>query len=155
MTINTDNNKKKEEIKKKMMNTKKKKKKKVMMMMMMMMTMTTMVVVVVVMMTTAMILLVRLLTMRHEMGRHGGCNAALENTKAVQKQIRILENRLDQALQKFNQAIAANRSSDVQCMPRKEEGTHELTLTRLRHMEAQETEPLGKIPAQRLPSDTQ
>mmetsp|Transcript_4046 Transcript_4046/g.8751 ORF Transcript_4046/g.8751 Transcript_4046/m.8751 type:complete len:550 (+) Transcript_4046:72-1721(+) len=49
-------------------------------------------------------------SVRQEMGRHGGCNAALDNTKAVQKQIRILENRLDQALQKFNQAIAANRS---------------------------------------------
>merc|ERR1712178_94510 len=42
--------------------------------------------------------------------QHGGAKAALENAKAVQKQIRILENRLDKALQKFNEAIAANRS---------------------------------------------
>merc|ERR1712060_719980 len=45
-----------------------------------------------------------------EMGKHGGVNASLDNQKAVQKQIRILENRLDNALQKFNDAIAANRS---------------------------------------------
>merc|ERR1712151_66360 len=32
-----------------------------------------------------------------------------DNQKAVQKQIRVLENRLDKALQKFNEAIAANR----------------------------------------------
>merc|ERR1712178_512164 len=42
--------------------------------------------------------------------QHGGAKAALENAKAVQKQIRILENRLDKALQKFNEAIAANRN---------------------------------------------
>merc|ERR1712151_787886 len=33
-----------------------------------------------------------------------------DNQKAVQKQIRVLENRLDNALQKFNEAIATNRS---------------------------------------------
>merc|ERR1719316_1823698 len=43
------------------------------------------------------------------MAQHGGTKAALENAKAVQKQIRILENRLDKALQKFNEAIEANR----------------------------------------------
>merc|ERR1719393_1037556 len=32
------------------------------------------------------------------------------NVEATQKQIRILENRLDKALQKFNEAIKANRS---------------------------------------------
>merc|ERR1712178_172478 len=42
--------------------------------------------------------------------QHGGAKAALENAKAVQKQIRILENRLDKALQKFNEAIEANRA---------------------------------------------
>jgi chromosome segregation ATPase len=47
---------------------------------------------------------------REEMSTHGGINAAGDNTKAVQKQIRILENRLDRALQKFNESIAANRS---------------------------------------------
>merc|ERR1712203_33302 len=35
--------------------------------------------------------------------------ASTDNAKAVQKQIRILENRLDKALQKFNEAIADNR----------------------------------------------
>merc|ERR1719437_175401 len=43
------------------------------------------------------------------MASNGGVNAALENSKAVQKQIRILENRLDKSLQTFNEAIAANR----------------------------------------------
>merc|ERR1719198_696228 len=44
------------------------------------------------------------------MVQHGGVKAALDNAKAVQKQIRILENRLDRELQKFNEAIAANRN---------------------------------------------
>eukprot|EP00929_Paragymnodinium_shiwhaense_P124453 TRINITY_DN99_c0_g2_i1.p1 TRINITY_DN99_c0_g2~~TRINITY_DN99_c0_g2_i1.p1 ORF type:complete len:568 (-),score=251.93 TRINITY_DN99_c0_g2_i1:30-1670(-) len=48
-------------------------------------------------------------TVREEMSKHGGANAALENHKATQKQIRVLENRLDKALQKFNEAIAANK----------------------------------------------
>mmetsp|Transcript_61979 Transcript_61979/g.164825 ORF Transcript_61979/g.164825 Transcript_61979/m.164825 type:complete len:548 (-) Transcript_61979:249-1892(-) len=47
---------------------------------------------------------------RQEMATHGGVNASLDNTKAVAKQIRVLENRLDKGLQKFNEAIAANRS---------------------------------------------
>jgi len=47
---------------------------------------------------------------REDMAQHGGVKAALENAKAVQKQIRILENRLDKALQKFNEAIEANRT---------------------------------------------
>jgi len=46
---------------------------------------------------------------REDMAQHGGVKAALENAKAVQKQIRVLENRLDKALQKFNEAIEANR----------------------------------------------
>merc|ERR1719243_373297 len=33
----------------------------------------------------------------------------MDNTRAVQKQIKTLENRLDRALQKFNEAIADNR----------------------------------------------
>lgn len=49
-------------------------------------------------------------TLRGDMGKNGGINASLDNAKAVQKQIRVLENRLDKALQKFNEAIAANRS---------------------------------------------
>merc|ERR1719287_313436 len=47
---------------------------------------------------------------REEMAQHGGVKAALENAKAVQKQIRVLENRLDKALQKFNEAIEANKA---------------------------------------------
>merc|ERR1719313_2609702 len=44
------------------------------------------------------------------MGKLGGVNAGLDNDKAVNKQIRILENRLHKALQKFNEAIAVNRT---------------------------------------------
>jgi chromosome segregation ATPase len=51
----------------------------------------------------------KIFSIREEMCAHGGVNAALENTKAVQKQIRVLENRLDKSLQKFNDAIAANK----------------------------------------------
>jgi DNA repair exonuclease SbcCD ATPase subunit len=52
----------------------------------------------------------RIFGVREELAKHGGAKAALDNAKAVQKQIRILENRLDHALQKFNQAIEANRA---------------------------------------------
>ena len=47
---------------------------------------------------------------REEMGARGGVDASAQNAEAVMKQIRILENRLDAALQKFNQAIASNRN---------------------------------------------
>jgi len=47
---------------------------------------------------------------RQEMATHGGVNASQDNTKAIAKQIRVLENRLDKGLQKFNESIAANRS---------------------------------------------
>jgi len=40
----------------------------------------------------------------------GGVNAAKDNFSMIQKQIRILENRLDKALVKFNEAIAHNKS---------------------------------------------
>lgn len=40
----------------------------------------------------------------------GGVNAARENQAMVHKQIKILENRLDQALVKFNQALAKNKA---------------------------------------------
>ncbi len=43
---------------------------------------------------------------RREMG---GTNAAVENHRHVEKQIRILENRLDQAVVKFNKSLANNR----------------------------------------------
>jgi len=39
----------------------------------------------------------------------GGVNAARENQSMIQKQIRILENRLDKALVKFNEALAHNK----------------------------------------------
>merc|ERR1719326_1305630 len=39
----------------------------------------------------------------------GGVNAAKENNHMIQKQIRILENRLDKALVKFNEALAHNK----------------------------------------------
>ena len=39
----------------------------------------------------------------------GGINATKENQANIQKQIRILENRLDKANQKFNEAIASNK----------------------------------------------
>mmetsp|Transcript_69754 Transcript_69754/g.175671 ORF Transcript_69754/g.175671 Transcript_69754/m.175671 type:complete len:541 (-) Transcript_69754:303-1925(-) len=51
----------------------------------------------------------QIFTIRGDMAKNGGINASLDNAKAVQKQIRVLENRLDKALQKFNEAIAANR----------------------------------------------
>jgi len=40
----------------------------------------------------------------------GGVNAGAENQNALAKQIKILENRLDKANQKFNEAIATNKS---------------------------------------------
>ena len=48
----------------------------------------------------------KILQQRRKMG---GVNAAKENHKMVQKQIRILENRLDKALVKFNEALAHNK----------------------------------------------
>ena len=39
----------------------------------------------------------------------GGVNAARENQAMIQKQVRILENRLDKALVKFNEALAHNK----------------------------------------------
>eukprot|EP00753_Platysulcus_tardus_P000812 PLAT10730.1.p1 GENE.PLAT10730.1~~PLAT10730.1.p1 ORF type:complete len:587 (-),score=363.97 PLAT10730.1:133-1893(-) len=39
----------------------------------------------------------------------GGINASKENHAMVQKQIRILENRLDKALVKYNEALASNK----------------------------------------------
>ena len=45
-----------------------------------------------------------------EKGRLGGVNAGAENQNALVKQIKILENRLDKANQKFNEAIAVNKN---------------------------------------------
>merc|ERR1719221_413866 len=56
----------------------------------------------------------QIFSLREDMGKHGGVNASLDNSKAVQKQIRILENRLDHAVQKFNEAITSNRTQREQ-----------------------------------------
>jgi hypothetical protein len=40
----------------------------------------------------------------------GGVNISKENTKMIERQIKVLENRLDKALVKFNEAIAYNKS---------------------------------------------
>ena len=39
----------------------------------------------------------------------GGINAARENNQQIQKQIKVLENRLEKALVKYNEAIAHNK----------------------------------------------
>jgi len=49
-------------------------------------------------------------SMRQEMATHGGVTASLDNVKAVAKQIRTLESRLDKGLQKFNEAIGSNKA---------------------------------------------
>jgi chromosome segregation ATPase len=48
----------------------------------------------------------KIIEKRHALG---GYNAGAENESALQKQIKILENRLDKANQKFNEAIAINK----------------------------------------------
>ncbi|KAL3674346.1 hypothetical protein V7S43_000302 [Phytophthora oleae] len=45
----------------------------------------------------------------HQKKHMGGVNAARENQQMVSKQIRILENRLDKSLVKFNEALAQNK----------------------------------------------
>ncbi|ETP04356.1 hypothetical protein F441_18828 [Phytophthora nicotianae CJ01A1] len=45
----------------------------------------------------------------HQKKHMGGVNAAKENQQMVSKQIRILENRLDKSLVKFNEALAQNK----------------------------------------------
>ena len=52
------------------------------------------------------LLKMRILKQRHDMG---GVNAAKENQAMVAKQMRILENRLEKALVKFNEALAFNK----------------------------------------------
>ena len=42
--------------------------------------------------------------------RLGGVNAAQENNKLVQMQIRVLENRLDKNLMKFNETLGQNKA---------------------------------------------
>jgi len=45
----------------------------------------------------------------HQKKHMGGVNAAKENHQMIHKQIRILENRLDKSLIKFNEALAQNK----------------------------------------------
>lgn len=45
----------------------------------------------------------------HKRRLMGGANAAADNQRSIEKQVRILENRLDQALVKFNKSLAQNR----------------------------------------------
>ncbi|KAJ3021414.1 UNVERIFIED_CONTAM: Coiled-coil domain-containing protein 63 [Siphonaria sp. JEL0065] len=45
----------------------------------------------------------------HERAQLGGVNAASQNSEAIEKQIRVLENRLDKALVKFNKSLAVNK----------------------------------------------
>ena len=42
--------------------------------------------------------------------RVGGVNAAQENNKLIQQQVRVLENRLDKNLTRFNETLAQNKS---------------------------------------------
>eukprot|EP00607_Mallomonas_marina_P008935 CAMPEP_0182422550 /NCGR_PEP_ID=MMETSP1167-20130531/8283_1 /TAXON_ID=2988 /ORGANISM="Mallomonas Sp, Strain CCMP3275" /LENGTH=564 /DNA_ID=CAMNT_0024600715 /DNA_START=118 /DNA_END=1815 /DNA_ORIENTATION=- len=46
----------------------------------------------------------------HQRKAMGGVNASKDNYSMIQKQIRILENRLDKALVKFNESIAHNKN---------------------------------------------
>ena len=46
----------------------------------------------------------------HQRRAMGGVNASKDNYHMIQKQIRILENRLDKALIKFNEAISHNKT---------------------------------------------
>ncbi len=39
----------------------------------------------------------------------GGSNAASENQRSVEKQVKMLENKLDQAVVKFNKSLSTNR----------------------------------------------
>lgn len=47
--------------------------------------------------------------MRELMASKGGVNASNDINNSINKQIKVLENRLDKALQKFNEAVATNK----------------------------------------------
>ena len=51
----------------------------------------------------------KMMHIREELGQKGGVNAARESAQIQAKQIRVLENRLDKSLQKFNEAVAYNK----------------------------------------------
>ena len=46
----------------------------------------------------------------------GGIHAIRDNKKAVKKQVRFLENRLEQANIKFNKTLSKNKVSSLICM---------------------------------------
>ena len=69
---------------------------------------------------------------RTERKKLGGINAAQENQKQLAKQVKILENRLDKANQKFNQAVARNKHlRDEIDKLRKEKNIYEATYKKL------------------------
>ena len=69
---------------------------------------------------------------RGERKKLGGINAAQENQKQLAKQVKILENRLDKANQKFNQAVARNKHlRDEIDKLRKEKNIYEATYKKL------------------------
>ncbi|EER19804.1 tropomyosin, putative, partial [Perkinsus marinus ATCC 50983] len=47
-------------------------------------------------------------SLREELARRGGINAAKETDEAIEKQVKVLDNRLEKNLQKFNEVIAVN-----------------------------------------------
>lgn len=47
--------------------------------------------------------------LRDMLTKKGGLDSSKDNIQAVNKQIRVLENRLDKGLQKFNEAVATNK----------------------------------------------
>jgi len=51
----------------------------------------------------------KLQQMREIMAKKGGVNSSKDLNNAINKQIKVLENRLDKALQKFNEAVATNK----------------------------------------------
>lgn len=69
---------------------------------------------------------------RAERKKLGGINAAQENQKQLAKQVKILENRLDKANQKYNQAVARNKHlRDEIDKLRKEKYIYEATYKKL------------------------
>ena len=46
----------------------------------------------------------------HQRQKMGGVNASRENNQIISKQIRVLENRLDKALVKYNETLSQNKS---------------------------------------------
>eukprot|EP00397_Hematodinium_sp_SG-2012_P020541 GEMP01021167.1.p1 GENE.GEMP01021167.1~~GEMP01021167.1.p1 ORF type:complete len:541 (+),score=178.19 GEMP01021167.1:71-1693(+) len=51
----------------------------------------------------------KLQQLREKVTKKGGLDSSKDNFMAINKQIRVLENRLDKALQKFNESVATNK----------------------------------------------